>query len=317
MQKCARLQPLKEARLKGKELKGFGLIGSLVLALLFGFVSMSSAADSPTPDAASQAPAKPAKKKAGKKKASTKKSKKTHKSRSAPEALSPTAGALSGAAADLTGTAVSLSSTVSSLAVSGTASASLSVTAQSLTSTASATALTPTAKVEPAAKPTVQTTPEAAKPANLPHRSPALAHFLAFFPGIAIHGTGHLYAGSYFKGLGLLALEGASAYVVYNESYLAIAQANADGFGPNNSKTNNSSVTFPSNLNPYVAHAGVAMVGTLTFLFSWFDDMSGAGVAAEKFNERAQLEAEAAKAEVSLGPTLIKDGPGVALLARF
>jgi hypothetical protein len=52
---------------------------------------------------------------------------------------------------------------------------------------------------------------------------------------------------------------------------------------------------IPEDLSPAYSRVGIIVVGTAAFLFSWFDDMSGAPIAAEEYNKRADEAASHAQ----------------------
>jgi len=210
------------------------------------------------------------------------------------------------------------------LALPSISQAASTITAQSLVKplTATAQALTSTAKASPAAaKPlsgTAQALTGTAKAlsgtaqaltgtaSSLPHRYPALAETLAWLPGIALHGSGHIYAGSYFKGFSLLALEGASIWLGYSNSMTLADDVKSLSNSGSNGK-------IPSNLAPITSRVGIVSVALFGFIDTWLDDVGGAGIAADKFNQRQALEAS----RVALAPT--PDGQCVLLgySARF
>ena len=141
---------------------------------------------------------------------------------------------------------------------------------------------------------------------GLPHRYPALAETLAWIPGIALHGSVHIYAGSYFKGFSLLALEGASIWLGYSNSMTLADDVKSLSNSGSNGK-------IPNNLAPISARVGIVSVALFGFIDTWLDDMGGVRIAADKFNQRQALEAS----RVALAPT--PDGQGVLLgySARF
>jgi hypothetical protein len=136
--------------------------------------------------------------------------------------------------------------------------------------------------------------------AGADHKSPWLAHILAIIPGIAFHGVGHVYAGSYMKGFGLMALEGACVGVGYNAVRISVDNANAL----------NQSGGIPSNLSPYLTNGGVALVTGLGFLWTWWDDMAGCGIAVDEYNKRQDEAAASNAMHLQLLPA-----PGGAMLA--
>ncbi|MES2201785.1 MAG: hypothetical protein V4498_06005 [candidate division FCPU426 bacterium] len=175
----------------------------------------------------------------------------------------------------------------------------------------------PTAEVTPEATATVQPTVQATEqstlqatpektpaPKKIPHKYPFLAGTLALVPGVAIHGAGHMYAGSWMKGLGLFAIEAASAGIAYTT-----VMAGADDI---KKFTDNKDGGVPEDLSPVLSRTGVILVCTFAFLETWFDDIVGAPIAASEYNRRAEA---AAAAEVSLRPT--QDGALFVYSRRF
>ena len=145
---------------------------------------------------------------------------------------------------------------------------------------------------------------KAASSAN--HKSPALAGTLAFIPGIAIHGAGHMYAGSWMKGLGLLAIEGLTVGVIAQNisSGTSDIQALSDG-------TKNNQI--PTDVSGAYAKAGIIIVCGMGFLWSWFDDMAGAPIAAGEYNKLQDENAN--QAHLRLQPRV--DGVELALSKNF
>jgi TM2 domain-containing membrane protein YozV len=158
---------------------------------------------------------------------------------------------------------------------------------------------TPVAKAE-AAKPS-----DVSKTADVHHKSPVVAGALAFFPGMLIHGTGHMYAGSWIKGLGLLAIEGAGVGVA--------AYQISTGITDIQNMTNSNNGSIPTDLSPAYSRIGVILVGTVAFFFTWFDDMSGAPIAAMEYNKRA--DQAASRAELHLLP--VNGGARLVYSAKF
>jgi hypothetical protein len=145
-----------------------------------------------------------------------------------------------------------------------------------------------------------------AEKAPVKHKSPGIAGGLAFFPGIVVHGAGHMYAGSWMKGLGLLAVEGIAAgvgAVTVSNGWNDI-QKLMDG-------TKNGAV--PTNVGTAYQTLGVGMVCAMAFLWTWFDDMAGAPIAAHEYNRLADEAAGQAKLQF----TPSGDGAVLALVKRF
>jgi len=143
-----------------------------------------------------------------------------------------------------------------------------------------------------------------AKPAAK-HKSPVLAGALGFFPGIAVHGSGHMYAGSWMKGLGLLAIEGAA---------IGIASAQISGGTDDIQKIADgmSSGKFPTDASGAFTKTGILIVSLSAFLWTWFDDMAGAPIAAKEYNK---LQDEKSQARLQLQPR--EDGAALAFSASF
>ncbi len=143
------------------------------------------------------------------------------------------------------------------------------------------------------------------KPAGK-RKSPGIAGGLAFFPGIVVHGAGHMYAGSWVKGLGLLAIEGVAIGVGYATISNGIndIQKLADG-------TKNGAI--PTNVGSAYQTAGIGLVCTMAFLWTWFDDMAGAPIAANEYNRLA----EEREGQAQLQFTPMGDGAALALVQKF
>jgi len=125
---------------------------------------------------------------------------------------------------------------------------------------------------------------------------------LAWLPGVAIHGAGHLYAGSYFKGASLLALEGASIWL--GASY---GSQIGDDINRLSKANNNNGNSIPTDIAPLTARVGIFSVAAACFIYTWLDDLGGAGIAAQKYNQDQKLAAS----RVALMPT--RDGQGMLL----
>ena len=135
------------------------------------------------------------------------------------------------------------------------------------------------------------------------HKSPALAGFLGFVPGVAVHGAGHMYAGSWMKGFGLLAVEAASIGII--AANVSTIQADVDSI----SKTNNG---VPTDLSVPYTKLGIITVSSMAFLWSWWDDMAGAPIAVSEYNK---IQDQDASASLQLAPR--GDGVQVALSTPF
>lgn len=138
------------------------------------------------------------------------------------------------------------------------------------------------------------------------HKSPGLAGGLAFFPGIALHGTGHMYAGSWVKGLGLLAMEGAAVGI-------AVAAVNNGVNDVQKLSDGTKNGAIPTNVGTAYQTVGVALVSTMAFLWTWFDDMAGAPIAAKEYNRLA--DEAAGQARLQIAPQ--GDGAALALVKHF
>ncbi len=167
---------------------------------------------------------------------------------------------------------------------------------------------TEAATPKPSPSPTAVQNPEKRASKSLPgEKSPLIAGSLAFFPGVVVHGTGHFYAGSYLGGLGLLALEGMSAYLIY-ENTTGLA-------GDINTFTQSTQGgSIPTNFSDFYTRFGIVTVASFAFLYSWFDDMSGAPTAAKLYNRR--LEAQQSSAQLGLAP-LQTGGAMVSMKVNF
>ena len=176
------------------------------------------------------------------------------------------------------GAAVAASNTAQSRALSGTAQGqALSGTAKAVSGTAAG--------------------------AESNHKSEALAEIIAWVPGIAIHGAGHMYAGSWMHGLGLCALEGACVYE-------GMQVVNRNNFG----KFNVSGGKIPTGLSGAYTDAGIGLVCALGMIWTWMDDLSGATVAVDEYN-KLQDQAAGPHARLQLLPT--RDGAMLALSTQF
>lgn len=135
-------------------------------------------------------------------------------------------------------------------------------------------------------------------------KSPGLAGGLAFFPGFVVHGTGHMYAGSWMKGLGLLAIEGAAIGIGVSTVNAGISDIE---------KTFGNSQGAPTNVGTAYQTIGVALVCSMAFLWTWFDDMAGAPIAANEYNRLAEERENQAKFQISP----MGDGAALALVRKF
>jgi hypothetical protein len=124
---------------------------------------------------------------------------------------------------------------------------------------------------------------------------------MAIIPGAVVHGAGHMYAGSWLHGLGLLALEGGCVYegfqVLDRNNFASIANQTKGG-------------QIPTNLSGASTDTGIALVCGLGFLWSWFDDMAGSTVAVGEYNKLQDQAAAGQHAQLRLMPA-----PGGAMLA--
>jgi len=120
--------------------------------------------------------------------------------------------------------------------------------------------------------------------------------------GFVVHGLGHMYAGSWMKGVSLFFIEGASIYLLaktYNDyengryNYLT--------------QNNNNGTNALTDLGPVEQGVGIALVATTGFVYTWWDDMGGAPIAARQFNA---IHAQDAPVSLNVVPQ-----PGGAMLA--
>jgi hypothetical protein len=147
--------------------------------------------------------------------------------------------------------------------------------------------------------------------ASVPHRYPGVATLLAFIPGVVIHGAGHMYAHSWMKGVGLFLLEGASTYLLW-DGYHEYTRGAFNNIFNNNNNNNNSGGGIPSNLGGAYEEVGVAVgVAVPVWFYTWFDDISGAGIAARQFDDMQQQNT------VSLHLEPRPDGAVLALSSNF
>lgn len=146
---------------------------------------------------------------------------------------------------------------------------------------------------------------EEAQPAGK-RKSPVIAGGLAFFPGVLVHGAGHMYAGSWIKGLGLLAIEGAAVGVGVATVSRGIDDVQKLADGSKNGQ-------IPTNVGTAYQTLGVGLVCTMAFLWTWFDDMAGAPIAAKEYNRLA--EEREGRAQLKFLPA--GDGAALALVRRF
>jgi hypothetical protein len=165
------------------------------------------------------------------------------------------------------------------------------------TGTAKPAAVSGTAKVQ--AKALSGTAKPLSATASADHKSVALGTVLAFVPGIAFHGAGHVYAGSYMKGFGLMAIEGACVAVGYDTVRRAMDNANGMNGGG-----------IPTDLSPFYTDAGIAVVTGLGFFWTWWDDIAGTGIAVNEYNKQQDEAANAIAVHAQLLPA-----PGGAMLA--
>lgn len=223
--------------------------------------------------------------------------------------LSATAAQLS-ASASSSAAAASPTAVSGSQALSATGSSAVVLSATALSATATATnavALSTTPLAQPSAKSDGATlvSPTAAPAAAFqpPHRSPALASSLAFFPGVALHGIGHMYAGSWMKGLGLFAIEGGVGYLGYS-AYNEYQRGAYSGL-----KFSGGQIP---NLGGAESEVGILLVAAGAFIFTWVDDMAGAPIAAAEFNK---IHAHDQGLSVRLEP--VQNGALLALTSTF
>jgi TM2 domain-containing membrane protein YozV len=172
--------------------------------------------------------------------------------------------------------------------------------------TAATTAAATPAKTDAKAAPDKAAASKDASPSTVGHKSPALAGTLAFIPGIVVHGAGHMYAGSWMKGLGLLAIEGLTVGVIANN----VSTGTSDIQALSNSTKNNQ---IPTDVSSAYSKAGIIIVCGMGFLWSWFDDMAGAPIAATEYNKL--LDQENNQAHLRLQPRV--DGVELALSKNF
>ena len=142
--------------------------------------------------------------------------------------------------------------------------------------------------------------------AQTPYRNPQVATILAVIPGIAIHGAGHMYAGSWMKGVALFVLEGASVYLLY-DAYDQYKRGDFDNITKNNGSG------IPANLGIEYQEAGIALVAFTGWGATWVDDVIGAHFAATQFNEVHKQDATTVSLRLQPRP----DGAVLALSSTF
>jgi len=139
--------------------------------------------------------------------------------------------------------------------------------------------------------------------AGVNHKSGALATVIAFVPGVAVHGAGHMYAGSWMKGLGLFLLSGACVYedlqVYQRNNFARLTTSNG----------------IPTDLSGAETDSGIALVCTMGFLWTWFSDIGGASVAVDEYNKIQDQQSVGTHAQLQLLPT--QGGAMLALNTRF
>jgi len=177
--------------------------------------------------------------------------------------------------------------------------------------TAVATSAAASSKAKAESKPVSGTADAPAQPAAKPsvsHRSAAVATTLAWIPGVAIHGAGHIYAGSYMKGIGLFLLEGASVWLVY-QGYNEYQRGAYPDLRNNSGLNNNTPAT---NMGTEDTEVGVGLVALTGFIFTWVDDVAGAGIAADEYNK---IQDQNSTVSLHLLPR--SDGAVLALSSNF
>ncbi len=133
---------------------------------------------------------------------------------------------------------------------------------------------------------------------------PGMALTLALVPGIAVHGSGHFYAGRPLTGAALAAVEVGALYLAYLGS-MQITSAVNSGVGDAESENFGNSEELSRGL-------GLAVTGAALFLGSWLFDLSGAPTAAA---ETAAARKQAAG--TALRPALRPDQVALVLERRF
>lgn len=175
-------------------------------------------------------------------------------------------------------------------------------TAQATTSTAKVGATTENATVSSSAQ-----TKGAAVAESPDHKSSALAHTLAIFPGIAIHGAGNMYAGSWMKGLGLFVVGTGGAYLAYDQANAGYNEIQSTFTNLHNNGNSGISLDYSG----VFGRIGLILVGTAAFIWTGWDDIAGCGIAVDEYNKRA----DDAAAHVELLPT--NGGAVLAYTNRF
>jgi hypothetical protein len=212
-------------------------------------------------------------------------------------------------AADPAQTPVAAAAAQASAAAVATPAATPSPQSKAVPLSGSAKVQTQSSSLSPTAKPAPAKDAAGNSPAafQAPHRIPAVATGLAFIPGVAIHGAGHMYAGSWLKGVGLFLLEGASVYLGYDayRNHLGDYNRVANAFS-------NKPFQLPTNMGGAEQETGVLLVAGTGFIYGWLDDIVGAPIAANEFNK---LHAQ--DTPFSLGIQPRPDGVLLALTRNF
>ena len=112
------------------------------------------------------------------------------------------------------------------------------------------------------------------------------------------------------KGIGLLAIEGASVYAGYVNGKSLQNDFNTI---QNSTKNNNGGggSSIPTDISPEEARVGVCLVAGAAFIFSWWDDIAGSGIAADEYNKLARQNG------ISMGVTPVPGGAILAFDARY
>ncbi|NTV52206.1 MAG: hypothetical protein HGA76_04235 [Candidatus Firestonebacteria bacterium] len=138
--------------------------------------------------------------------------------------------------------------------------------------------------------------------------SPGVALSLALVPGIALHGSGHFYAGRPWTGVALLLAEAGGIYMGYRggkDVYAVVDSLDFDKFS-----------NFHGDTGQISNGLGLALGGVMIFLSSWLYDITGAPIAAQQANAAAAQSKAASSAPV-VTSRVTAHGFEVAIERRF
>lgn len=129
-------------------------------------------------------------------------------------------------------------------------------------------------------------------------KDPGLAMSLATLPGIAIHGSGHMYAGRPVTSIFLLLAEAGGIYMAYRGSsdVYNIVSENLE-----NDKSTAEVIESLSDTSQISHGIGLAVGGLMLFLSSWLYDATGSPIVVEEYNAKIkQTESPKVNAKLTL-----------------